>query len=441
MPPNRFSSYGGLALSLVLLTGCSWFGAAEEPPLPGDRISVLAYETELKPDPRIAGKTVNLPPAYRNSSWPQPGGGPLRAVGHIEGPVKLKKSAWRINTGSGVGGYRPLLSGPVSFGNRIFTMDSKYRVAAWDTRKGKRVWRIKLEVPDRDRETFGGGIAYDDGRLYVSTGFGAVFALNAEDGEVVWRESVQVPIRAAPLVSGGQVYVVLLDNQLTAFDALTGKKLWRHSGFSETAALLGGAAPTGLDGTVIVPYSSGEIFALRAANGRATWSDNLAAIRRVDAASALADINALPVTDGNLVFAISHSGRMVAIDLRTGARAWERAVGGVGTPWLAGDWLFVVNNEAQLVCLSRRDGRVRWVMQLERYEDPEDKEDPIHWLGPLLVSGQLLVIGSHGEAVAVSPESGEEITRFDVPDNALKVIVSDATLYLLTENGNLRAYR
>lgn len=442
MQPGRISGFAGLVLCLVALSGCgTWFGAGEDPPLPGDRLAVLRYETDLKPDPRIAGQAVEFPPAYRNASWTQPGGGPLHAVGHVEGPTTLKKPVWKVDIGSGAGGYRPMLAEPVAIGNRIYTMDSKYRITAWDTEKGKRVWRIRLKVPSRDGEAFGGGISYDGGRLYVSTGYGAVVALNAEDGEIVWRAFVQVPVRSAPLVSDGLVYVVLLDNQLTALDAATGEKRWRHSGFSEPASLLGGATPAGLDGTVIVPYSSGEIFALRAANGRATWSDNLAAIRRVDAASALADINALPVTDGKLVYAISHSGRMVAVDLRTGARAWERAVGGVSTPWLAGDWLFVVNNEAQVVALSRREGRVRWVMQLERYEDPEDREDPIHWLGPLLVSGQLLMIGNHGEAVAISPESGEEIARFDVPGNATKVIVSDATLYLLTKNGSLRAYR
>ena len=441
MQPGRIPPFAGLVFCLIALTGCGWLGAGEDPPLPGERLAVLLYETDLKPDPLIAGQAVNIPPAYRNSNWTQPGGGPLHAVGHVEGPVKLGKYAWKVDIGSGAGGYRPLLAEPVAFGDRIFTMDSKYRITAWDTEKGKRVWRIGLKVPGRDSESFGGGIAYDNARLYVSTGYGAVVALNAGDGEIVWQESVQVPVRSAPLVSGGQVYVVLLDNQVTALDAATGEKRWRHSGFSEPASLLGGAAPAGLDGTVIVPYSSGEIFALRAANGRPTWSDNLTAVRRVDAASALADINALPVTDGSLVYAISHSGRMVAIDLRTGARAWERAVGGVNTPWLAGDWLFVLNNEAQIICLSRREGRVRWIMQLERYEDPEDKEDPIHWLGPLLVGGQLLAIGSHGEAVAISPESGEEIARFDVPNNAAKTIVSDGTLYLLTKNASLRAYR
>ena len=125
-------------------------------------------------------------------------------------------------------------------------------------------------------------------------------------------------------------------------------------------------APAGIDGAVIVPYSSGEVFALRSSDGRPAWSDNLAAVRRVDAASSLADIRALPVTDGALVYAISHSGRTVAIDMRTGARAWERNVGGVQTPWIAGPWLFMVSNETQVLALSRREGKVRGVARSAR---------------------------------------------------------------------------
>src|SRR3546814_13420392 len=83
----------------------------------------------------------------------------------------------------------------------------------------------------------------------------------------------------------------------------SGEKLWLHTGFSEPAGLLGGASPA-VDGeTVVVPYSSGEIFALRVENGRVVWSDNLTAVRRADALSSLADIRAAPVVDRGLVLA------------------------------------------------------------------------------------------------------------------------------------------
>ncbi len=435
----------GLAAALsmlLLLGGCGgWFGDPEDPPLPGKRISVLIYDGDLEPDARISGQPVTLPPPYRNASWSQVGGGTVHAVGHVEGPAEIAKPAWRTSFGAGAGKYRPLMSEPIVARDRVFAMDAGYRISAYDTAKGSRIWQTRLTVPRREGETFGGGIAYDEGRVYASTGFGAVAALDAEDGTLLWLKTMPGPMRAAPLVMEGKVYVVTVDNQLVAVDAATGDRQWRHAGFAETTALLGSAAPAGLDDTVIVPYSSGEVFAVRAVNGRPTWSDNLAAVRRVDATSALADIRALPVTDGNLVYAISHSGRMVAIDLRTGARAWERNVGGVRTPWIAGDWIFVLTNEAQIVCLSRRDGRVRWITQIDAYEKPETIEDPIHWLGPMAIGGRLLIIGGHGRGVAIDPADGAILETFKLPGDIMAAAVADGTLYLQTEGADLLAYR
>ena len=79
---------------------------------------------------------------------------------------------------------------------------------------------------------------------------------------------------------------------------------------------------------------------------------------------ALADIRGRPVIDRGRVFAVSHSGRMAAIDLRTGDRVWEQEIGSSHSPWVAGDYVFVLANDNELVCLTRDEGKVRWVRQL-----------------------------------------------------------------------------
>lgn len=426
----------------LLLSGCdTWMGAGEGPPLPGERISVLAYESNLRPDMAVAGRPVSLGPAIRNADWPQAGGGPLHAVGHVEGPSAFGHAAWHVDIGSSAGRRRPLLGGPVIVGGRVYTMDSKFRISAYDAAKGKRLWRVEQEPVKRDWEAFGGGLAFDDGRLFASTGDGRVLAIDPENGKTVWSHSLPGPVRAAPLVMDGLVYAVTVDNQMFALAASDGTRKWRHAGFAENAMLLGGAAPAGTSAKVFVPYSSGELFSLRAQDGRQEWSDNLAAVRRADAASALAAIRALPVTDGALVYAISHSGRTVAIDLRSGARAWERNIGGVRTPWIAGEWLFMVTNEAQVVALSRRDGKIRWVAQLDRYKNPSGRKGAIHWYGPVAVAGRILLFGSHGKGVALDPADGAVSASFSSPARVMAIAVADGTLYLQTESADLYAYR
>ena len=57
--------------------------------------------------------------------------------------------------------------------------------------------------------------------------------------------------------------------------------------------------------------------------------------------------------------------------------------------------------------LSRDDGRVAWVTDLPRWENPEKQKDPITWWGPLLAGDRLVVAGTNQQALSVSPYTGE----------------------------------
>ena len=112
------------------------------------------------------------------------------------------------------------------------------------------------------------------------------------------------------------------------------------------------------------------------------------------------------------------------------------------TPWVAGDFIFLVTTQAEVVCLARKSGRIRWVAQLPRYEDEEDKQDPIHWSGPVLASDRLVLVSSEGYAVAVSPYSGKLLGRLELPKGALiPPVVADGSIYVLSDNGDLIALR
>ena len=79
---------------------------------------------------------------------------------------------------------------------------------------------------------------------------------------------------------------------------------------------------------------------------------------------------------------------------------------------------------------------------MPRWEDPEDREDPIVWSGPVLVSDRLVIVSSTGEAASVSPYTGEILGRIDLPDGALIApIVADETLYILTDDAELIALK
>jgi outer membrane protein assembly factor BamB len=194
--------------------------------------------------------------------------------------------------------------------------------------------------------------------------------------------------------------------------------------------------------TVIVPYSSGELFALRVDNGSPYWNDQLTRTGNVTALTVINDIAGSPVIDRDLVFAISQSGTFVAINLRTGGRVWTRNVGGIQTPLAAGDFVFLVSTEGQVLCLSRGDGRIKWTTDLPAFGDMVNREDPIVWTGPLLVSNRLLLFSSNGKAVSLNPATGQEMNEIDIPTGTfVPPVMARGTLYLLTNDAQLVALR
>ena len=434
----------GVTLLAGLLSACSALDSvtdiftSDPAPLPGERIAVLQGERSLQPDEALAGREVLLPRPFANPDWPQSGGYPNFAMQHLQ-VGDLPQVAWRVNVGSGSSSDSQIIAPPVVALDRVFLKDATITVSALDANSGLHPADVAGAL---DREGFGGGVAYFGGRLFVSTGSAQVIALDPADGKEIWRSDVSAPVRGAPTVFADRVMVVSIDNQTHALSAVDGSELWTHTGLSETAGLLGGTSPAVSTDTVVAPYSSGELVGLRLETGRVQWSENLITVRRSDSVSNLADISGRPVIDRGRVIAIGNAGIMAAIDQRTGTRIWDKPIGGTQTPWVAGDWVFVLSNNAEVVALSREDGRIRWVTALQRYRDEERRRDPLRWLGPVLAGDRLLVAGASGQMLALSPYDGRILGALSLgTDLTMPPIVAKQTIYLLTNNADLIALR
>lgn len=430
-------------LLCLVLAGCDSVREMfreDEVPLEGERVSVLELDQQLKADPQVADLAVSLPKPQVNADWPQPGGYPDHAMHHLalgEDPHEI----WASSV-SGSDSEHKVLTEPVVADGKVFLTDADGEIHAFNAESGSRLWSVDPLPEDDDGGDLGGGVAYWEGTLYATTGAAEVLALDPGTGEIRWRTRVTAPMRAGPTVAGGRVFVVSVDNQSHALSVDDGAILWSHQGLEETAGILGGASPA-VDGPVVlVPHSSGELFALRTDNGRPLWSDGIAAARRINAVAQLSDIRGHPVVDRGRVFAVSHSGRMAAIDLRTGARIWDIDIGAMQTPWVAGNFIYVLTTDGHLLCVLRDSGRIRWAINLENFIDDDDLDEYVFWAGPVLASDRLIIAGSHGEALSVSPYTGAVLGWIPLPDGVtVSPVVANNTLYLYDDDGEIAAMR
>jgi outer membrane protein assembly factor BamB len=436
----RLSRYLPLALIAVLaVAGCS---DSKKKPLTGTRLSVLDIEKQLAPDPEATTIPVALPKPEQNADWPQPGGDPSHTMQHPALGADLKV-AWTADIGDGASRYAALLASPLIADGAVYTMDSKRLVSAFRASDGSQIWQTDITPKDDRDRAWGGGVAYDGGRVYVTTGYAEALALDAKTGAVKWRVPLPTPVHGSPTVAGGRMFLITTDDRLIVLSTTDGHELWRYEGIPEPARLAGSASPAVQGDVVVAPFSSGDIMAFRVDNGRVIWTDNLSVTRRFDALSNLSDIRGRPIIDGDRVFAISHSGLMVSIDLRTGERAWEQDLGGASEPWVAGDFIYVLTSGEQVVCLTRDEGRIRWITQLDTLEDPTDStSDPVQWTGPLLAGDRLVLVASDKQAWSLSPYTGRPLGKLDIDAGSfVSPIVAGSTLYLLTNDGKLTALR
>ena len=443
MNRKLFALAAALAMT-TMLSGCGLFGRGDDKkpktPVLGQRIAVLTAETGADVDPTLEPVPVIVPAEQVNSEWAQPGGSPSKSVGHVALGLHLDVAWDRKIKGSST--KARLGSGPVVGGGKVYVVDVEAVVHAYDLKSGSPLWTRSMGDSKNKSSLFGGGVSYDNGKVYATNGVGDVAAFDASTGNQLWKKRPGGPLRGAPAVGNGNVYATSQDNQLYALNEGTGEVLWTASGSLENAAVFGVAAPAVGQGTVIAGFSSGELTAYRYENGRPVWQDSLSRTSITTSVASLVDIDASPVIDQGRVYAVGQGGRMVAMDILTGQRLWELNIAGTDTPWVAGEWIFVVTDDAKLLCIARNSGKVRWLTQLPRYRNEEKRKKPINWSGPILAGNRLIVTSTEGGILNVAYESGKMGTGVKLGQRIYQApVVAENTLLILTDSGRLVAYR
>lgn len=438
----------GACSTVQRTAGALWpFDNQERAPSTSDipqegRISILAFEQELTPDPTLQSRHISPPPAVQMADWSQPGGTADNSPPNASGVAELQH-VFRTGLGAGSNNRVKLAAPPVIADGRLFFLDADHRLHSVGADDGHRIWTRELRPHHtRDRVARGGGVAVANGRVFVTTGFGFMVALNAETGEEIWRTETTAPFHSAPTVAGGHVFAITNDSELISYDAASGEMQWNHQAIAEPARILS-ASSVAYDGeTVIAPFASGELVALLAANGRRIWSDSLSRTGRLTSLSAINDIAGRPVIDNGVAYAASHSGVLAAIDIRTGQRIWARAFASTQTPFVAGDVLYAVSVDGELAAFDRTTGNIYWVKQLRRFENERERKGRIAWTGPIMVGSRLVLANSLGDVVSVNPADGDIVAQTDVGQPIfIPPIAAHDHIYVVTDDARLVVLR
>jgi outer membrane protein assembly factor BamB len=433
-----------VAALAALVAGCGVIGGKHRPVTPtiGNRTPILSHVgSDVSPDPTLAQVAVVLPPAQVNKDWTTAGGEPDKSLGH----VALGDNPQRVWTAqiAGSSNKERLAAAPVVGNGTLYVVDTNGAVNAFDAATGAKRWEYQLVVSkDLTNTRFGGGATYSNGVVYATSGAGDVVALDASTGAEKWRVKPAGPLRGSPTVEFNSVYAMTQDNQIIALDVTDGHTIWQDAAASGEQGVFGVAAPAAGQSTVIAGYSTGELIAYRYENGRVLWSDALARTSISTSVSTLTDVDADPIIDNGRVYALGQGGRMAAYELVTGQRIWELSLAGISTPVVACEWVFTLTSDARLLAIARATGRVRWLTQLDEYKNQKKKTNPIFWTGPVLANNKLWIASSLGGVYSVDVTTGQPTLFTDLKSPVSEPpIVADKTLYILSDDGRINAFR
>ena len=431
-------------VSLICLFGC----AQEQVVVPGKREPISSVVSTAKLD-TMSGSLENgsrsfpVANARANESWTQGHGTEITRISHpsLDGAFDL---LWSVSIGKGDQARHRITAEPIFFEGKIFTVDSLMVLSA-TSKDGRILWRKDL-TPDSEGsgEVSGAGLAAGAGKIFVTTAYGLLHAIDPSSGQEIWSQRLLGSGSTRPTYYDGLVYLVSNDQSAWSVDAEIGRVNWTLDNFSDVNNLISNSAPALSEKFAIFGYGSGEIQAVFRNSGLAIWSTSISGGRSGRAVSIVDDIVTSPVIDGSTVFVANASGRITALNLDKGERIWGKPFGTLGNIWPAGDSLFFVNDLSQLVRMDKYSGDIIWSVQLPSFLkiNPKRSKEVVAHFGPIVAGGKVVIASSDKKIRVFDPIDGSLVDDVRVPSGATSnPIIADNILYFVSQDGDLYAFR
>jgi len=384
---------------------------------------------------------ITLPATVNHADWTHPGGS---SAHHVQHPAlsATPQMIWSVGIGAGNSRKYRITAEPILADGRIYTMDSQSGVAAHST-TGAPLWRADLTPASDAGDASGGGLAYANGTLFATSGFGTVTAMDPATGAALWTQKLDAPISGAPAVRDGIVHVGARDNRAWAIDAETGRVKWQLSTTPEITSIVGTGSPALSDRLALYPFPSGEVLAALRKSGVRVWSSLVSGERRGRAYTSISDLAGEPVIVDGVIYAGTTAGRLAAMS-SSGARLWTAKEGAASAVTVAGGSVFLVSDQGELVRLDSATGDRIWGVPLPYFANEKIRRRKAIFAsyGPVLAGGRLWVASTDGVMRGFNPEDGAELAQVAIPGGAAtRPIIVNGVAYIVSAKGQLLALR
>ena len=310
-------------------------------------------------------------------------------------------------------------------GNTVAVAGGSGDVAQLEAASGRQLWRANAGAP------ISAGVGSDGKLTSVITRANEVVTFSAT-GEEAWRQKLGAQAYTAPFVAGGRVFVLAADRSVSAFDGLTGRRLWNQQRPGEPLVLRQSGVMLAVGDTLVVGLA-GRLVGLNPLNGTVRWEAPIATPRGTNDVERLVDLVGTVSRIGNSVCARAFQARVGCVDAERGTVAWTKPA--AGAEGLHGDerLVFGTESDGRVIAWRRDSGERAWTSERLQYRS----------LTAPLALGRSVVLGDGtGLVHLLSREDGTPLNRLSTDGTAIAAapVLAGNTLVIVTRGGGVYGF-
>lgn len=333
---------------------------------------------------------------------------------------------WSRSVGNGQGAFYNRLT-PAIEGKYIYASDISGEVMAMDRFSGEKLWETDLKHP------VSGAISVHDTLVFVGTLKGEVIALDSKAGKLIWSASVGSEVLAPPVSNGDELIVQTQDDRIIALDADTGSRLWASENTPALLTLRGSSTPLVTTSLVFAALSTGKVVALDTRTGAPLWEQKIALPKGRSELERMIDIDGMMRLDNGILYVVTYQGRVAAIDVARGQMLWQREASSYAGLSDDDSTLFISLSSGAVEGIDKNTSSALWTNdQLLRRD-----------LSAPAVLGAYLAVGdAEGYVHLLSTLDGAYSGREEVDSSGIRapLLALDNWLYVYANDGTLVAY-
>ena len=301
---------------------------------------------------------------------------------HKPGPLPdfQAKTTARVNWQVSVGSKLPPGFVPAALPEALYAAASDGGLVSVDPVTGSQRWRINAGKP------LSAGVGADATAVIVGTDKGDVLAFDP-GGKPLWQASVSSEVSGPPKLADGTVIVWSLDGRIFALNEKDGARKWVYQRATPPLTVRRFAGGVVSRGGLFTGTPGGKLLGVDLGTGALAWEASVTTPKGATELERLADVTSLPVVEERQVCAAAYLGRVACFDVQRGTLIWSRDFGSLGGIAVDNRYLYLTDDKGAVQALDKATGASVW---------KQDKLAQRFPGGPVLVGDYVGVVDAEG---------------------------------------------